>query len=131
MKGRKEKGWKYLGGCSSPAKRPTKASAPGSGRRRRRPTSRLSLSSESERGGERDSQNARGLVEGIGMQRTEGGMRDRRRKKKDTRTGLLAVFHNFFGNFCFFFTFLSLPFNFFHFLLIYICSLYLFMGHYQ
>jgi hypothetical protein len=77
------------GGCSSPAKRPTKASAPGAAAARQ--------SSESERvAGERE--------RGMQMQRTEG---EDGGKKKNARSSL-GVFSVSLKNSVFLFFFLSL-----------------------
>jgi len=80
------------GGCSSPAKRPTKASAPGLGRRRRRPRARGGETGRPQT--ERTSRDA--AADGRGLH-----VMQRRRKKKGTRMGLLLgrFFHNFFRNF--------------------------------
>jgi hypothetical protein len=58
------------GGCSSPAKRPRKASAPGLGRRRRRPNSRLGARGERERDSREGGKRAEGEADGGKKKRT-------------------------------------------------------------
>jgi len=109
------------GGCSSPAKRPTKASAPGLGRRRRREyhaEEREVSGRKGLLGGGRGNAATAGPVGGCWAQRREC-----------TGTGLVLgrfFFTHFFGNF--FFIIISPPFNFF--ILLDFISI-IFMGHCQ
>ena len=88
-------------------------------------------SSESERGSSereneegREPERERGLEEGGGMQRTEGGNAGyASTAEKKTHGLLVGRFPGFFENLCFFLIFLSLPFNFLFLLISYLFSL--------